>query len=135
MHGIINARARFDDLACMKQVCVLCVVCVVYCVRVRVCVYVCCVSMCVCVYVCVCACVRPSQAIPRKLLKLLKVIIVKLGTVTAWDMDMHHVLITLTSTFIHGHTEDSRLKIYMTNASPMTLNYIQGHKCVSNFTF
>ena len=27
-----------------------------------------------------------------------------------------------------------RLKVYMTIASPMTLIFIQGHKCVSNLT-
>ena len=27
-----------------------------------------------------------------------------------------------------------RLKFYMTIASPMTLTFIQGHKCVSNVT-
>ena len=45
-------------------------------------------------------CVYPSQAIPRK---LLEVIIVTLGTVTASDMDMHHVLSIWT--FIQGHTD------------------------------
>ena len=34
-----------------------------------------------------------------------EIIIVKLGTVTAWDMRMHHVLIILTLTFIQGHTD------------------------------
>ena len=32
-----------------------------------------------------------------------EVVIVKLGLVTASDMRMHHVLIILTLTFIHGH--------------------------------
>ena len=32
-------------------------------------------------------------------------IIVKLGTVTASGMVMHHVLIILTLTFTHGHTD------------------------------
>ena len=27
-----------------------------------------------------------------------------------------------------------RLKVYMTIASPMTVTFIQGHKCVSNLT-
>ena len=35
-----------------------------------------------------CVCVCPSQAVPRK---LLEVIIVQLGTVTASDMRMHRV--------------------------------------------
>ena len=34
-----------------------------------------------------------------------EVIIVKLGTVTASDTKMHHVLIILTLTFIQGHTD------------------------------
>ena len=49
-----------------------------------------------------CVCVYPSQAIPWK---LLKVIIVKLGTVTASDVIMHHMLIIITLTFIQGHTD------------------------------
>ena len=32
-------------------------------------------------------------------------LIIKLGTMTASDMIMHHVLITLTLTFIQGHTD------------------------------
>ena len=44
----------------------------------------------------------PSQAIPQKL--LIKVLI-KLGTITALDMLMHHVLIILTLTFIQGRTD------------------------------
>ena len=73
---------------------------------------------------------------------------------------MHHVLITLTLTFIQGHTDLNRennncsimsekvfqaicfkfsvkivrQKVYMTIANPMTLTFIQGHKCVSNLT-
>ena len=31
--------------------------------------------------------------------------IIKLGTVTASDMRMHHMLIILTLTFIQGHTD------------------------------
>ena len=45
----------------------------------------------------------PSQVIPRKTVKV--IIVLKLGTVTAPDMRMHHVLITLTLAFIHGHTD------------------------------
>ena len=44
-----------------------------------------------------------SQAIPWKL--LFQVIIIKLNTMTASDMRMHHVLIILTLTFIQGHTD------------------------------
>ena len=83
----------------------------------------------------------------------IEVIIVKLGTVTATDMGMHHVLIILTVTFkvtsililkinkcliifrnysSNAHyvcSEDShRLKVYMTIASPMTLTFTQDHK-------
>ena len=38
-------------------------------------------------------------------LDTIKVIIIKLGMVTAWDMRMHQVLIILTLTFIQGHTD------------------------------
>ena len=84
-----------------------------------------------------------------------EVIIVKLGMVAASVLRMHHVLIILT--FIQGHTyrihENNKcliisetiqgmpikfalqivlLKVYMTIASPLTLTFIQGHKCVSD---
>ena len=73
-------------------------------------------------------------------------------------MRIHHVLIILTLTIIHGHTEFNhenskrwiisenvqampiklavwivRLHVY-TIASPVTLNFIQGHKCASILT-
>ena len=48
-------------------------------------------------------CVYPLQTIPRKLLK--SSVIIKLGTVTASDMVMHHVFIILTLTFVQGHTD------------------------------
>ena len=48
-------------------------------------------------------CVRPSEPIPRNLL----VIIVKIGTVTASDMGMHHILIELTFTFIQGYIDQN----------------------------
>ena len=51
---------------------------------------------------CVCACVRVSLASDSSVTVELEVIIVKIGTVTASDMIMHHVLIILT--FIQGHT-------------------------------
>ena len=35
----------------------------------------------------------------------IEVIIIKLGTVTASDMVMHHMLIMMTLTFIPGHTD------------------------------
>ena len=37
----------------------------------------------------------------------IEVIIIKLGTVTASDMRMHHVLSILTMTFVQGHTSKS----------------------------
>ena len=85
------------------------------------------------------------------------IIIIRLGTVTASDMLMHHVLIILTLTFIQGHTDLNhenntclimsetiqampikfavkvvRLKVDMAIASPMTWPFTQGHKCVSD---
>ena len=39
--------------------------------------------------------------------KTFKVIIIKVGTVTASDMRMHHVLTILTLTFIQGHTDQT----------------------------
>ena len=38
-------------------------------------------------------------------LETVKVIIIKLGMVTASDMLMHHILVVLTLTFIQGHTD------------------------------
>ena len=108
---------------------------------------------------CVCVCVSLVSDSPRKLLK--SITIVKPSTVTASDMIMHHVLIILTLTFIQGHTclnpentnchsliisetfqvmpitfaaKIDRQKVYMIIASPMTLTFIHGHKCVSNLT-
>ena len=54
-------------------------------------------------YSCVCVC--PSQAIPRKLLKVIIIKVIKLGTVTTSDMRMHHMLIILTLTLNQGHTD------------------------------
>ena len=101
-------------------------------------------------------CVCSSQAIRRQ---IIEVIIIKLGTITASDMRVHHVLIILTLIFTQGHTDLNpknnkcsiipetiqampitfaanivRLKVYMTIASPMTLTFTQGHNCVSNLT-
>ena len=113
---------------------------------------------------CLCVCVRafkwcPSQAvIPQS--RTVEITIVKLGTVTASYVRMHHVLIILTLTFIQGHTylshvmkminvyfknyssndhhvrcEDSPTKgLIVTTASPMTLTFIQDHKCASMFS-
>ena len=77
-------------------------------------------------------------------------------------MRMHHVLIIFTLTFIQGHiliidqnhennqmliisetihatpikyaVKIVRLKVYMIIASLLTVTFIQGHKCVSNWT-
>ena len=96
---------------------------------------------------CVCVCV------PRK--QFLQVIIVKLGTVTASDMRMRHVLIIFTLTCIQGNTDLNhdnnkcliisettqaipikfavkivRLKVNMTIVSSMTVTFTQGHNWV-----
>ena len=89
----------------------------------------------------------------------IEVIIIKLGMVTVSDMLMHHhVLIILNLIFIQGNADHNhenikcliisetiqatpitfaveivRLKVYMTVASPMTLTFIYGYKCVSNY--
>ena len=85
--------------------------------------------------------------------------VLRYGMVTASDMLMHHVLIILTLNFIQGHTDLNhenntsliisetiqampikfavkivRLQVCTTIASPMTLTFIQGHKCVTNWT-
>ena len=124
-----------------------------------------CLSVClsICMSTCLSAClsVSHSQAIPRK--RLMKVIIIKIGTVTISDMGMHNLLtiiIILTLTFIQGRTylnnvtvnirlfqkrfqampikfalKIVRLKVYiLILASPMALTFPQGHNCVSNFT-
>ena len=104
---------------------------------------------------CACACVSLGSDSSETV----EVNIVKLGTVTASFTRMHHVLILLTLPFIQGHTDRHhehnkgsimsdtiqampttfavqivRLKVHMTIAGPMTLTFIQGHKCVSNLT-
>ena len=83
-------------------------------------------------------------------------IIIKLSTVSAPDMVMHHVLMILTLTSTQGrinlnHDNNKcliiseiiqaitfavkivRLKVYMTIAHSITLT-LQGHKCASNWT-
>ena len=63
-----------------------------------------------------CACVRASVRLPVGLsvypllefsdsTETIKVTVIKLGTVIASYTRMHHVLIILTLTFIHGHTD------------------------------
>ena len=100
-----------------------------------------------------CACV----SLESDFSETIEVIITNLGAAT--DMRMNHVLIILTLTFVQVHTELNheknkrsiisetiqampvtfvakivRLKVYVTNAGPMTLAFTQGHSCVSNFT-
>ena len=122
-----------------------------------------CVSVCVCVRACMRACVRACVCVPRKpsdSSEIVGVMIVNLGMVTASDIEMHHVLIISTLTFTQGHTalnhetikcliisktipamlikfavQIARLKVYnYDHASPMTMTFIQGHKCVSKLT-
>ena len=113
-------------------------------------------KVCVCVSVCLLVCLPLASDSSET---LVQVIIVKMGTVTASDMGMHHVLIIviLTLTFIHSHTylnheinkcliisqifkqcpslwDMKGLKVYIMTPASMTLTFIQGHKCVSNFT-
>ena len=74
------------------------------------------VRLCVCVRACVCACVRACLYVNVSVCVCVSlasdssetievIIIIKLGTVTASDMVMHHVLMILTLAFIQGHTE------------------------------
>ena len=104
--------------------------------------------------VCLCLCLSVRVSLSSDSSET--VIMVNLGTVTASDTRMHHVLIMLTLTFIQGHTDRNhennkcliisetvqsmllkfavnmvRLKVCMTVARPMTLTFIQGHKCVN----
>ena len=110
-------------------------------------------SLCMCVCVCVCESLASHSS------ETIEVVIIKFGTVTTSKMLMRRVFIILTSTFIQGHTDLNhennnclnisetiqampinfavkivRLKVYMTIASPITVSFIQGHKCVSNLT-
>ena len=54
---------------------------------------------------CVCVCVCVSVPHKRFLGNYCEVNIIKLGTTTASDMVMYHVLIILTLAFIQGHTD------------------------------
>ena len=126
----------------------MCVVCVCVCV---------CVSVCVCLSVCVRVCLSVRLALVNDFSETIEVIIIKPGMVTDSVMEMHHVLMIWSLTFIKGHTyfnhEDNecsivsetfqamptkfaakiiRLKAYITVASPMTLTFTQGHNCISN---
>ena len=51
--------------------------------------------------VCVCVCV-PQH---KRFQETIEIIIVKLGTVTASGMRMHHLFIILTFTFMQGHID------------------------------
>ena len=51
---------------------------------------------------CVCLCLY-VMSIASDSSETIKVIIIKLGTIIASDMRMHHMLIILTLTFIQGH--------------------------------
>ena len=54
---------------------------------------------------CVCACIHVCLSLASDSSEAVAVIIVKLGTVTASDMRMHHVFIILILTFIQGHAD------------------------------
>ena len=56
--------------------------------------------------VCVCVSLASDSS------ETVEVIIVKLGTVTASVMGMHHMLITLTLTFIQGHTDRNMFYLF-----------------------
>ena len=94
-----------------------------------VCVCVCVVCVCVCVCRNVRACVRACErACVRACARAIEVIIIiKLGTVSALDMLMHHVSIILNLTFIHGHTdlshESNKCLIILETIEPMPLSF------------
>ena len=76
-------------------------------------------SLCVCVRVSVCVCVSPfamfikfdwrysSVCVSLHSSETIKVLIIKLGKVrvTASNMVLYHMLLILTLTYIHGHTD------------------------------
>ena len=91
--------------------------------------------------------------------EIFEVIIVKLSTLIASVMGMHHVLVILTLAFIQGHTDRNhennkgliisetihdlpikfsvkivRLKVCTIIANLKTMTFIQGHKGISNWT-
>ena len=59
--------------------------------------------LCLCVCVCVCVFIASDSS------ETIKAIVIKLGTLTASDMSVNHVLIILTLAFIQGHTVYLRL--------------------------
>ena len=56
---------------------------------------------CVCVCVSVCVCLSLAKDFSETIIEIIK----KLGTVTASDTRMHHVLIISAATFIEGHKD------------------------------
>ena len=105
---------------------------------------------------CLCACLSLASGSSDTV----EVTIVRQGTVTASDTRMHHVFITLTLTFIQGHTdrnhENTKCWIVSNTIQAMTITFavkivrlrvynydrcqsddldlIQDHKCASNVT-
>ena len=63
-----------------------------------------CVCITVCVSVCVCVSVSVCLSLTSDSSETIKVTIIKLGTGTASDIWMHHMLIIWTLSFIRGHT-------------------------------
>ena len=61
--------------------------------------------VCKVVSVCVCVCVCVPHSLSSNSSETIEVIIIKLGTVTASAVLMHHVFIILTLTFIQGHID------------------------------
>ena len=59
--------------------------------------------LCVCVRLSVCLCVHVCVSFASDSLETVNALVIKLGTVTASDTRMHHVLLILTLTFIQGH--------------------------------
>ena len=105
--------------------------------------------------------VRVSVCVPlaSDFSETIEVIIIKLGTITASDKLMHHMLIILALTFIQGHinlihenntffiisetlqavlikfaVKIVRLKVWMIFSQSDGLALTQGHNCISNLT-
>ena len=58
-----------------------------------------------CVRLCLPACLSVCLSLASDSTETIKVTVIKLGTVIASYTRMHHVLIILNLTFIHGHTD------------------------------
>ena len=73
------------------------------------------------VHLCVCMSLASDSS------ETIKIIIIKLGTVTASAMRMHHVLILLTLTFIQSHTdlnhENNKCFIISETVQAMTIKF------------